>query len=1095
MIKLQNLTKVYETLNYNVIALSDANFEFDKGEVVVLLGRSGSGKSTLLNILGGFDRDYAGKYRFEDEDMKQKTEQEIDEIRKRKIGFVFQNYVLLENLTVQENVELALKVIGVSHAASRRRATLHALKLVGLRDHAEKYPYQISGGQRQRVAIARAIVKNPDVIIADEPTAALDTRTGKEILTLLKDLSRNKLLIIATHNKTIVRDYGSRVIELKSGYTIQDQLIIDPNKVHVDDLDLIIDQEIEQDEEKVKKLITIESSIKEENKETVLKDLGVDLTKFRLNTQNEFNIDEEKKKQLIKERIKNSSLTTRIYRFLRMEDRFHGKKIYANKSFLRNIHLHLFSAFIFVIFLLAIVLTMNFVSEIFSGFNEKSVYVRDTFNSHKVIFAEDYYDVGEDNQTFYEDMEDHFIINFTQTEIEHSNFIDELYIDANTQYIYTQQLMHYLDNEISNNKLDIPMSIYYNNSVLMQTKYNEEIVFESFQPYYENILVKPRVFTYLSQFSDIEFDDRSMPKFNYVFSETNTDILEEYMIAGGRLPKNDEEVVIPVSYLFQHNLFSTSEFKDANGNELNSIPSEAIYKAFEDLSPEQKTIEITNMTITVTDDGKGSYILTETPTKHSFKIVGILNLSGDINPYLEKNNTVLSSGESHQDFSLVFSQKSSSYLSYVLDDQTEEKTFHKAIHYVEFNNEDFQEQNVQSLINTFKEEFYQTRLDEVSLTMNNWINELNTASELIQTYIKADLAGEDPDDQFLDSPIDETLFSNVTYRTLLNYYIAQHLYVTSNKTEFDNLCRNCDYNNRNFEDLLESADEAYQRQLLVENQRPILVRFGNMNSLTYQEATNRLIYQQHGAYFNNHFYNSKADYKTFVSLEGIYSKEVTGITSLIYLMIPRDLVESLGVFNHLITMIQDIESSYLVQEFLSITNLDLLLYSLSTNALRSIILIILFLIIHVILILSIILLCTVLINLYNNIYETATQMRIKELASLRVMGTSYNDIYDMVRYENNLVAALSYSMFLAAYILLSHLHHVIELTKYHFYMPLLGIFFNIKLQNIFTINYTGLIFASLVFYFLVFKWIIKRVSKKKIRNIDTIKAIRDGENV
>ncbi len=138
--------------------------------------------------------------------MREKTEREIDTIRKRKIGFVFQHYVLLNNLTVLENVELALRVIGVVNAGSRKRAALHALKLVGLRDHADKYPFELSGGQKQRVAIARAFVKNPDVIIADEPTAALDTRTSNEILELLRDLCRTKLLVIATHNKAIVRD-------------------------------------------------------------------------------------------------------------------------------------------------------------------------------------------------------------------------------------------------------------------------------------------------------------------------------------------------------------------------------------------------------------------------------------------------------------------------------------------------------------------------------------------------------------------------------------------------------------------------------------------------------------------------------------------------------------------------------------------------------------------------------------------------------------------------------------------------------------------------------------------------------------------------
>jgi len=142
MIELKNLTKVYETVNYNVIALSDINYKLDAGEIVVLLGRSGSGKSTLLNILGGFDRDYAGNFMLGEENMRDKTEREIDTIRKRRIGFVFQHYVLLNNLTVLENVEIALRVIGVVSAGRRKRASIHASKLGELREHEDKFPYE-----------------------------------------------------------------------------------------------------------------------------------------------------------------------------------------------------------------------------------------------------------------------------------------------------------------------------------------------------------------------------------------------------------------------------------------------------------------------------------------------------------------------------------------------------------------------------------------------------------------------------------------------------------------------------------------------------------------------------------------------------------------------------------------------------------------------------------------------------------------------------------------------------------------------------------------------------------------------------------------
>lgn len=177
------------------------------------------------------------------------------------------------------------------------------------------------------------------------------------------------------------------------------------------------------------------------------------------------------------------------------------------------------------------------------------------------------------------------------------------------------------------------------------------------------------------------------------------------------------------------------------------------------------------------------------------------------------------------------------------------------------------------------------------------------------------------------------------------------------------------------------------------------------------------------------------------------------------------------------------------------TNLDLLISSISTNAVRSIVMVVLYIVIYLVLIVSIGFLSIVLINLYGNIYESATRRRIKELASLRVLGTSYDDIHSMVKLENRRVAIFSYGSFLFTLFILSRLEFFTDAPISHFYMPLLGLFFDFNLYDVFLMNRLVIIFVSIIFYVFIYKFIIKRVSTKKIANIDTIQAIRDGDNL
>ncbi len=1094
MIELKNLTKVYETVNYNIIALQDINYKLESGEVVVLLGKSGSGKSTLLNILGGFDRNYAGHYVLDGEDMKEKTEREIDTIRKRKIGFVFQHYVLLNNLTVLENVELALRVIGVVNAGSRKRAALHALKLVGLRDHADKYPYELSGGQRQRVAIARAFVKNPDVIIADEPTAALDTRTSNEILELLKDLCRTKLLIIATHNKAIVRDFGSRVIELKSGYTIRDELITDPSKVKVDELDLIIDKEMNQDDQIIEKIIDIEQHVSEENKASVLKDLGIDLNNFRLNNDERFNIDEELKRRLIKDRMRNSKLNTRIYRFLQTSDDFFGKTSYANKSFLRNIGLHLFSALIFTVFLLTIVFGLNFVTETFGGFNEKALYARTMNNDNVLFFPDNAYEMTEEEEIMYDDVKSLFVNDFSQSDIADNRFYDKLLLDPYFRYQYEQERIKYIREELEAEDAGEVFSVYYNNASIVLREENDEILFDDLKYTYQNIVTFPEPYVYVDSFMTAELEDDLVYQFNHIYAESNEAILSKHILEGGTLPQDEFDVVVPVAYLFRYEILNPSDFKDEHGNIMEVIPSDMISAAFFELPESERTLSITKNILTFEDEGS-SYTMEYDTVTTTFDIVGLINFDGDINPYLEMREDIFVANNAGVNFSFIFSQQAEDHVNFDVIDNASIGTFEKSIQYAEISKENYERYDVATILADFEASYVGGIKEDMIARFTIWVDTLRDASELVADYVAADLAGTSPNGAFLDNYVDNTMFPGLTHRDLLRYYIAQHMHVISDRDEFNYLCPSCSITDRDTIDLLDDADLAYTRLKQHSTYVDMLEYYGDFSRLTYQESTNLIIYDQYAKYFNNQFYFTEEEEPYSLELVSSFEREGGSILNLVYVVVPRFFLETLPFLDSFIDMVERLETNERFMNFMENTNLDLLISSISTNAIRSVVMVVLYLVVYLILVFSVIFLSIVLINLYGNIYETATRRRIKELASLRILGTSYEDIHSMVRLENRRVALFSYGSFLLILFVLSRLEFFTNAPIRHFYMPLLGLFFDFNLYDVFLLNRLVIVTVSILFYLFIYRFIIKRVSTRKIANIDTIKAIRDGDNL
>ena len=218
-IEVKNLNKTYSSGNIEVQAVKNVSFEIEKGEVVVIVGASGAGKTTLLNVLGGTDTPTTGNVIIDGQDISNYKEKQLTQYRREDIGFVFQFYNLVQNLTTLENVELATQI------CKDPKEPKTVLEQVGLQDRINNFPSQLSGGEQQRVSIARAIAKNPKLLLCDEPTGALDYKTGKEVLKLLQDMARknNMTVIIITHNQAIT-PMADRIIKMKSGQIEQNEI-------------------------------------------------------------------------------------------------------------------------------------------------------------------------------------------------------------------------------------------------------------------------------------------------------------------------------------------------------------------------------------------------------------------------------------------------------------------------------------------------------------------------------------------------------------------------------------------------------------------------------------------------------------------------------------------------------------------------------------------------------------------------------------------------------------------------------------------------------------------------------------------------------
>ena len=229
MIRTEDLAKVYTTEEVETTALNSVNVEINEGEFVAIMGPSGCGKSTLLNVLGLLDKPSGGKYFFRDEEVAGYNERQRANLRKHNIGFVFQSFNLIDELTVYENVELPLLYLGVSSSERKERVN-DVLEYMAIKHRETHFPQQLSGGQQQRVAVARAVVSRPKLILADEPTGNLDSAHGGEVMDLLTELNKNGTTIVMVTHSTHDAGYAHRIIHLFDGHVVTENI---KEKFHV----------------------------------------------------------------------------------------------------------------------------------------------------------------------------------------------------------------------------------------------------------------------------------------------------------------------------------------------------------------------------------------------------------------------------------------------------------------------------------------------------------------------------------------------------------------------------------------------------------------------------------------------------------------------------------------------------------------------------------------------------------------------------------------------------------------------------------------------------------------------------------------------
>ncbi|ERJ11981.1 ABC transporter ATP-binding protein [Haloplasma contractile] len=1059
MIKTKNLTRVYETINYNVVALSNLNFEFEKGEVVVVLGRSGSGKSTFLNILGGFDHDYSGSYYFDDYEFKSMEDGLVDELRSKKIGFIFQHQVLFNNLTVVENVEMALNVLGVGNNRKKRLNAMKALTLVGLRRHALKKPWQLSGGEKQRVAIARAIVKDPDVIICDEPTAALDSVTSKEILDLLASVCKNKLLIIATHNKSIVKNYGTRLLELKSGYVVRDELIKeDKSNIELDELDKLVDETIYEEEYEDYLSSNVNETKDTSNDSKILTDLN--LSGYKNRKEETFIIDENEKGEVLKRRREKVKKDEQFDSFDGFNQSMTNIKRYAMSSLLSQKRIYMFFAFFLVSFMLVMIIGLNLSSRILLKTDNTQEINMQIFEQNKLIkFSEtnktnlllEGYDY-EQPLRLSDDLKDDFT---TNTNLDyHSKKENPVIInDSSFLFNYHSELFNEIGQYLDENGYENYYSQYYDLNNVVIGKRNTDVIFNDLQMDYtpykvENPLIVKKI---ADQITDVQI--------SYMYIENNTSLIEDKLIGHSVVPKRDDEVLVSFKTLIDYGVVNDS-----------STNIKKLYKQFNALEEHKKVIELETPLITITEDAEGNLVTTETVQMKQFKIVGLYHASEQIESFFKYPEHNM----------MFFSKEAASFLNINLANEISNETYDLRLIplYMELNKSIYNEKSIDTVIDQKQQEILSTYYKGINTKLEELKVPIQTSLKLIKNDIdKGDYLS-------VNGLVGSSYYVNLSHKDVLNEYMARYLEVLDHN-ELSDLCNNCVSQDQSLGQIKQSLPSLLTKlNRNSETYQKMVDSMGANKSLITEQTINSIIYDHYYERFNNTYYsiykhNQVASYNELAltyenALEkSSYYNLSTTARKLINEQTPLTIAEDSDGFNHVIMAMGKL-----------IIDHNMITTVMATVASSALIIVLLYVLAYMV------------AKLFGNIYQLFFMNRQKEFISLKILGAKFEDIKRIIKLEGNLFVVITYGFVLFLLVLF---HVLMYATRHsnsfmmYLYEASTEMFININIFDFVGINIITLLNGLILMKLLFKKQLIDNNIDRKFKSIDSIDSITDWD--
>lgn len=1042
MINIKNLTKVYETINYNVVALSNLNFQFEKGEVIVILGRSGSGKSTFLNVLGGFDNTYSGSYFFDNHEFKTITQDKIDELRSKKIGFIFQHQILFNNLTVLENVELSLNVLGVTNNKKKRLNAMKALTLVGLRKHVYKKPWQLSGGEKQRVAIARAIVKDPDCIICDEPTAALDSMTSKEILDLLASVCKDKLLIIATHNKSIVKNYGTRLIELKSGYVVRDELVkADKSNIQVDELDQIIDEDLYRFEEEIGRDSVFDNLEEKVDRSQILKDLDLDLTQYKERSEETFHIDSQEKDRVIKDRKKQVEIEERFDSFSGITEMMAEEKHFARSSVINHRKTYLFLSFFLTSFLLLTLIGINLTTGIFMK-NDNTVDMNNNiYKENKLIQFNSINETGMLIEETDIDVLKQLFIEETNLD-EFSNKENKVLInDYSFNFNYTLNTYNEIEKYLEEKGYSNHYSMYYDPQNIVIGEENKDIIFDNLQMNYHVGNVTNQL--HISQLLNNEVN----LGLSYLYIENNKDYLEKNLIDDSRLPSKADEVLVSIETIINSKIL-----KETNTSNVNKI-----YQEFEKLAEEDKYIEVNTPKIILNEDD----VIEEFVTNR-FKIVGLYNASEKIESYYTNRDNV----------KVFFSNKASDLINIQIENNTTYDS-HLIPLYMEINNDIYEKEKLSEVIAEIQNNYLQS---EYNLLYDKII-------ELIAPLEEAMYNISDDFNNFNNTVVN---YPGLSYGDLLGNYLFNYIKLLDTEKQLV-LCSTCnlsDYDEfkKDVPNIILEINKPDNKSYLNE----IKSGLKNSNSLANELTIKNIFITEYWDKFNNSYDRINSDPESELKL--VYENDLTENSyQNLFLMIKMGLTLLDENFSGTVGISPDISDDILktITEKVGLyyLNPEIIIKSMSALASGTLVVVLMYTFAFIV------------SKLFRNIYQLFLINRRAEYGSLRILGAKFDDLKRIMKIEGRILLNVSYVFVLVILLIGEAIAYFYRDNPFviYLYESSNQLFLNIQLSELFNFNIFSFISVVILMQIIFKKQLIDDNINQNMLDLKMLNSVADWD--